>query len=255
MLKVMFLLLSLFLSSAAFGQQAYDATTPPSQPAVSTQLVSAGTSTQFDRVTVQRVNTYKYWRPGDQKVIDAYLARYRGKLDKGNHDNLVGMLPQLVGSGQLDARDKYDNLILDQRPVELIRMGQGYCGVISGTDWYVDILRSAELPQFTCGGTREPLVLDDIPVLTAMPCVYASPGAMRIFHPGDRQENPIGSAWKLWIKVPQTCLSGETCNDVGSPKPPNKPPAQGQPTPVDHGTGGAPWDPTLTNPHIADTAN
>lgn len=110
--------------------------TTPANPGLQQPAYQASAT---QRVTVQRVARKDGLRPGDQPVIDQYLASYKAKLSKENYNCLVEALPVEVGNGDIDARDCNGKLILNQIPQHYLDKRQDYGAVVTGTDWYANI--------------------------------------------------------------------------------------------------------------------
>lgn len=233
---------------------------------------------ELTRLTVQRVNTKKFFRPSDQASIGSYLACYQNKLSNENYRCLADAMPQLVGAGIIDARDGYGRIILNQSPSHYFGMWQTYLGVMN-TNWYVDVPAppaSKPLPVFTPGVRQDRLVLDPVPgcgmfeqpqPICATPC--QRPGALQVSKPGEYQETPVGYFYQQDSErcnpedAPATCDPNGTPPDppsvgaatgTGTGGQPAAPPSGGNQPPAQptHNTGGASWDPSPSHPKVAD---
>jgi len=214
--------LFLALSASGFAQEqeiemALPVVSHELQQDIGSSYAMSGTSTT-QRITVQRVNTKAFWRDGDQAVIDNYLAQYKAKLSKDNWLCLKDALPQMVGAGIIDARRQDGCLVLNQRPVHYIALWQTYCGVTTGTDWYVRVPVPPQIHAFTPFGSQGPLVLAEIPLCMETPCapVVCKPvGALQFRSSEQYQESPIGGIYQM----PDDCPQNENCG-------PGQPPAE-----------------------------
>lgn len=210
-------------------------------------------SVATERVTVQRVNTYKYWRPGDEIPIGEYLRTH--KLSAENYSTLKTWFPQAVGSGQLDARDCNGKLILNQPPVHYITMCQSYYGVTAGTDWYVRVPRR-ELPAFQGSGSQGGLVLEPVPNPRPV-CDTCQPAGTHQFGQEATVEDHDIAAVLLGLNRSHGEKKQETCDPLkpGDPRIPVPPPpgaaATWSPKPLNE-RGGLTSNPLPSHPRVAD---
>lgn len=263
-MKILVALYLMVLCAAVANAQNYTITSEGNGYSIQPSLPKSSSG----RVTVQKVNKYRFWREDDQRVIDVYLACHP-KLSRDNKRCLAIALPQLVGAGIIDAR-KNGCLVLNQEPRHYFAMIQVYYGMLNGLDWYVNVPAPEPcppLPEFTCEGSQGALQLGDVPdcQLTPAVCPPTRPsGGYQFFRPGERRERTIGG---VFFRPDKDCEpKDETCGPGQPPPPP--PPGGGGTKPGGppttpppgggtggHGTGGAPWDPSPSHPRVADPVN